>query len=139
MTQPAPVDFGTDTSCTTGLRSGRLISGPRLVAEACFRRLTTPRGMLRGGEDEANYGLDLEKLIGATTTKAQAAALPGQIQSELLKDERLTSVTADVVATTVGPATSYEITIEGQTDQGPFSLVLAVSDVSVEILGLQVE
>ena len=41
-------DFGFDTSCTTALRTGRFSSGPRLVAEACFRRLSTLRGTLRG-------------------------------------------------------------------------------------------
>jgi hypothetical protein len=130
-------DFGTDTSCTNGLHSGRLVIGPRLVAEACYRRLTTARGMLRGGEDEQNYGLDLMDLVGSIASRAQAAALPGQIQAELLKDERLVSVDVDVVSTVSGPSTSYAVSILGHTDDGPFTLVLGVSNVSVDLLGIQ--
>lgn len=129
-------DFGYDTSCTTALRTGRFSSGVRLVAEAAFRRLSTPRGTLRGGDDEQNYGIDLADMIGAATTAATAAALPGQIESELLKDERIDSVIVTVKASTVGPATSYVISVEGQTDEGPFSLVLSVNDVTVDLLNI---
>lgn len=129
-------NFGTDISCTDSLRTGRYYSGARLVAEAAYRRLTTPRGMLRGGEDEADYGLDLADLIGSASTAADAAALEGRIQTELLKDERIETVNAVVVRTVVGPATSLNITITAQTSSGPFELVLGVSDVTIAILGL---
>lgn len=129
-------DYGTDTSCLTSLRTGRLVSGVRLVAEAAYRRVTTPRGMLQGGEDEANYGIDLADLIGSVVTTADAAALPGRIENELLKDERIESVDVTVTSSVVGPSTSWQVTIEAQTSEGPFSLVLAVSDVTVELLGL---
>jgi len=132
-------NFGRDTSCTTSLRTGVLVSGRRLVAEACYRRLITPRGMLRGGEDEANYGLDLSDLIGSVATKAAAAALPGQIQAELSKDERIESVTATVTSTVDGPSTSWVVSIEGTTAEGPFSLVIGVSEVTVDLLGIQPE
>lgn len=130
--------FGTDTSCTTSLRTGRLVTGPRLVAEASYRRLTTPRGMLRGGADEANYGLDLADEIGSTNIVATAASLPGRISSELLKDERLDSVEVKVTTTTIGPSTTFYVSIEGQTAEGPFLLTLAVSDVTVSLLGIVV-
>ncbi len=130
-------DFGKDTSCTTSLRPGRYATGPRLVAEACFRRLTTPRGMLRGGDDEANYGLDLTELIGSASTQLDAAALGARIKAELLKDERVLSVTVDVVALTEGPATSFDITVNGQTDAGPFDLNVGIDDVSVSLLGIE--
>lgn len=132
-------DFGKDTSCTDSLRPGRYATGARLVAEACYRRLTTPRGMLRGGDDEANYGLDLTELIGSATAKLDAAALSGRIKSELLKDERLINVAVNVVRTVAGPVTSFNITIEGETDNGPFDLKLAVGDVTVELLGIEAE
>jgi hypothetical protein len=130
-------DFGKDTSCLTGLRTGRFVTGARLVAEAAYRRITTPRGTLQGGEDEANYGIDLADLIGSATSPSAVAALPGQIQSELLKDERIASVTATVTSSTVGPSTTWTVSIEATTADGPFSLVLAVSGVTVELLGLQ--
>lgn len=130
-------NFGKDTSCAMSLRSGRYSTGARLVAEACFRRLTTPRGMLRGGDDEANYGLDLTELIGSASTKLDAAALGGRIKAEILKDERLLNVTVDVVRTLVGAGTHYDVTISGETDAGPFDLTLAVDEVTVELLGIE--
>src|SRR4051812_22568498 len=102
-------DFGTDSSCATSLVTGRMVSGGRLVAEAAFRRLTTPRGMLRGGEEEQNYGLDLLSLIGSTDPANTAASLPAQIAAELVKDPRIISVSSTVGITRNGPATEYEI------------------------------
>lgn len=132
-------NYGRDISCTTGLRTGRFAVGARLVAEAAYRRLTTPRGMLRGGEDEDNYGLDLLDLIGSASTKADAAALPGRITAELKKDERILTVDVVVTPTSNGVSTSFNIQIAAETVAGVFDLVLAVSDVTVELLGIKVE
>ncbi len=70
------VDFGREISCTDSLKTGRFSTGARLVAEAAYRRLTTPRGTLRGGEEEANYGIDLTEMCGATNVKLLQASLP---------------------------------------------------------------
>ncbi len=130
-------DFGRDTSCTTSLRTGRFATGARLVAEADYRRLTTPRGMLRGGEEEANYGLDLSEMIGSVATKSDAASLRGRISSELMKDERHESVDVTVIPTTEGPVMAFDITVDAQTTEGPFTLVLLASAVTVELLGIK--
>ena len=132
-------NFGTDTSCTTSLRTGRMVSGARLVAEAAYRRLTTPRGMLRGGEEEANYGLDLTELIGSAETEADRAALPGRISGELAKDERILETRVRATTTTDGPSTALDVTIEAATSDGPFTLRLAVDAVTVTILGIEAE
>lgn len=132
-------DYGTDTSCTTSLRTGRLVSGLRLVAEAAYRRITTPRGTLRGGEDEANYGMDLEELVGSGDPVALAATLPGRIRNELLKDERIDEVDAEVVSTTEGPSTSFDISIVGTTAEGQFELVLGARDVKLSLLKIEPE
>ena len=131
------IDLGRDISATRTFRTGRFSTGPQLVAEACFRRLTTPRGALRGGEDEANYGLDLRELIGVTNLKTTAAALPGRIRAELEKDERIDSVTVDVL-TDVDAAglASFTITVEAITGEGPFVLTLLASAVTVTLLGI---
>lgn len=133
------VDYGTDTSCMASLRTGRLVSGARLVAEAAYRRLTTPRGTLRGGEEEANYGLDLTACIGSAQTAADRAAMPGRIAMELSKDERVIETRATVTESTDGPATSWDVLIECGTTAGPFALRLGVSEVSVTVLGLDAE
>ncbi len=130
------VNFGTDTSCTTGLVTGRLSSGLRLVGEAMFRRLTTSRGLLKGGEDEQNYGLDLADAVGKITNASQQAAVQQQVEQEVLKDERIDTATCTITSTVSGPSTSWQVTIEAQTGQGPFSLVLGVSGVTVDLLGL---
>jgi hypothetical protein len=132
-------DYGRDISCTDVIRTGRYVTGSKLVAEAAYRRLTTPRGMLRGGELEADYGIDLTELIGSAATKSDAAALSGRIQSELSKDERIAAVSVDVVASTSGPSTSFTITISASTSDGPFTLVLGASAVTVEILGIKAD
>ncbi len=115
----------------------RFVTGPMLVAEACYRRLTTPRGMLRGGEDEANYGLDLTELVGGTNPKAVSASLQGRIASELRKDERVESVEVDVfVETAPNSMVSYTITIDVVTGAGPFTLQILASTVTVALLGI---
>lgn len=131
--------FGVDTSCTNALRPGQRVSGVRLVAEAAYRRLTTPRGMLRGGEDEANYGFDLLETIGSVTTKSQAASIGGRIRNELLKDERIETVNVEVVVMTNGPSSMLDVTIEAVTREGPFTLVLAVGELSVDLLDIVTE
>lgn len=136
LTTRAVPNFGTDTTCLTSIQTGRLSSGVQLVAEAAYRRLSTSRGTLFGGDEEANYGFNLEDLIGTLTTPSAAAAVPGQIEAELLKDERINAVQATCVQQTNGPAVAWLITVTAQTDAGPFKLVLSINDVTVELLGL---
>lgn len=128
--------FGKDVSCTTSQRTGRMVSGLRLVAEAAYRRLTTPRGMLRGGEEEANYGIDLTELVGQGSSAAVVASLPGRIDAELRKDPRIEKADAEVIATVNGAETTYAITVRCTTAEGPFALQLEVDEVSVELLGI---
>lgn len=133
-------NFGRDTSCTSSLRTGRFVTGARLVGEAAWRRLNTRRGLLRGGEKEANYGIDLSELVGSVQAKSDEAALPGRIQSELEKDERIDSVAVSVLATTTTAGlVSFEITIDAETKSGPFQLVIAASAVTVDLLRLTTE
>lgn len=131
-------DFGTDVSCIDGLKTGRIVSGRRLVAEAIYRRLTTPRGMLRGGIDEDDYGLDVLSLIGEVGSPSLLATWPGRIKNEVLKDERISNASVSVVDKTVrgSPGRSYEIAIVAETDLGPFDLTLGMSETSVEVLGV---
>lgn len=129
-------EFGKDVSCTDSLRAGRYVSGVRLVAESYYRRLTTPRGTLRGGEDEAHFGLDLTEYIGRTNAKADRAALPGLIANELGKDERTLSVDVDIVETIAGGLVTWQVTIRAETTVGPFTLQIGVSSVSASLLGI---
>lgn len=125
--------FGRDVSCTDGLRTGRYASGLRLVAEACYRRLTTPRGTLRY---DLNYGFDLAQFIGSTNARSVEVSLPTRIANELQKDERVESASAEVLSTTTNGVTTFEITIEVTTTEGPFTLRVGIGDVTVSLLGI---
>lgn len=128
-----PTDFGRDLSCTDSITTGRFVTGARLVAESDYRRLTTPRGSLR---DDLDFGEPLNQLIGTASTSSQVAALPGRIQAELMKDERHASVDVVVTATTSGPVAMYVVDITGNTADGPFTLTIAASAVTVTLLGI---
>jgi hypothetical protein len=130
-------DYGREVSCTTSLVTGRLVKGLTLLGEAAYRRLTTPRGALRGSPDEENYGIDLLDFIGASNPRQAAARLPGVITSELLKDERFLNVETKVLLVQNGPASELEISIAIEADDGTFTLKLAVSDVTVELRGIE--
>ncbi len=132
-------EFGKDTSCTDELRTGRYVTGLRLVAEACYRRLTTPRGTLRGGEDEQNYGLDLAQFVGSTNPRAVEASLPGRIANELTKDGRVDSVEVDILTTTDAGLVTFAITVAVETAEGPFTLQVGIDDVTVSLLGFSEE
>lgn len=129
-------DFGRDISCTTALRTGTYATGKRLVAEAIFRRLTTPPGSLLGGDDEANYGLDLLSLVGAGAPQQVAATLPARIRTEVRKDQRVLSADVSVSWEQNGPAAIY-VTMTIETDLGPFDLTISVGDVDVALVGFK--
>lgn len=129
--------YGKDISATNGIKTGRYSRGVRLVAEAAYRRLITPAGSLHGGEEEQNYGFDLTSLVGSAKTKSDAAALPGRIQAELRKDERIESVDVVVTVTTAtNGAVAWVVRIDGKTAEGPFSFQVGIDDVSIELLGI---
>lgn len=130
-------EFGRDLSCMTGITTGRFVSGARLVAEAIYRRLTTPRGMLRGGEDERNYGLDVCSLVGQSAAPAMLASIPGRIRAEVLKDERVERVEVRVLRLIDGPKVSLRISIRAITGAGPFELQLLATQVDVALLKLE--
>jgi hypothetical protein len=131
-------DYGRDISCTTSLRTGRLSSGLVLLGEAAYRRITTPRGALRGGEDESIYGIDLLDMIGDASSRQATARLPAQIQNELLKDVRFADVQVSVTSSADGPSVSYLILISITASGGEsFTLRVGVDEVSSQLLGIE--
>lgn len=130
------VDFGRDVLCVQALKTGRYATGLLLIAQNAYHRLITPRGMLPGAPD---FGLDLSELIGMGDSGDVAARLPGQIRNELVKDERIEDVQVEVVRSSSAGRVTYTITVSATTALGPFELVLAASDVSVDLLGITAE
>ncbi len=125
----AEPDYGRALSCVSDVsRESRTVTGHMVVAEALARRLGCPRGRLIG---YPNYGYDLCQFVNADLNKRDLAAIRAGVEAECLKDERVEGASADVVLATDGTLT---VTIEVVGAKGPFTLVLGVSSVTVEIL-----
>ena len=129
--------YGVEIDCATSLVSGRLVSGWRVVAQALFRRVTTERGTLRGGDEEAAYGIDLAAYVGAVGYPTAVAAIPALVRGEWLKDDRVSSVeiAAYVVTDAAGLSSiTLEATVDLVDDGETFDLTLAVSTGGVQLL-----
>lgn len=103
------------------------VTGNRIVAEAIARRLITPRGRL---VDDPNYGFALSEFVNADLTPADLAQIQAGVQAECVKDQRVRSATATVILAGAVLIATIVLT----TGNGPFTLVLSVSDVSAQIL-----
>lgn len=132
--------YGTDVYCYDRLLTGRLVTGPEVVAQAIYRRLTTARGTLRGGDDESIYGFDLLDFVGRIGTQQSIDALPAAVEAECLKDDRVAAADVSVTATTA-PSGLITLELEIEITTAPqgdaFDLTLAVSDVAVSVVGFQ--
>jgi hypothetical protein len=126
-------DFGRDVMCSDVLRTGRYATGLPLVAQNAYHRLSTARGTLRGGDEEADYGIDLVDLLGSNVTKE---AIAGMVSAELRKDERILAATATITEMIANTRKSWIVDIDITTGAGPFSLRLSVDEVTVELLGV---
>jgi len=128
----ATVDYGTDLNFADLdiSETGDMVSGFDLLAQAVLIRLSTGRTVIDAPED----GIDLTDYLSRGMTAAQLASLKSTIESEILKDERFLAARATV--TTIG-ATAEEIhvSLELDTDAGPFTLVLGAAEAGVAILG----
>lgn len=135
-------DYGLDTWCGAGLFTGRRVRGPMVVALALYHRLITPRGTLRGvneEEDEANYGFDLASYCGKVGYPVTIQAFPGLIRGELLKDDRVRDVDVSVTSSldAAGRITlTVEVDVVLHDEQDSFALTLSVNDVTTTLLGV---
>lgn len=131
--------YGAEIWCTDTLSAGRFARGPRIVAQALYRRLITPRGMLRRGGQSAAYGLDVADYIGAVGTDAAVIALPSLVRGELTKDDRVSDV---AVKATIARSSNGDIDITLEidvvlVDSGTeLSLTVAANDSGVSLLAL---
>lgn len=115
------IDYGTDVAGFDDLDPvGTEITGPRVVAEACARRLITPRGGLC---DDRNYGYDLTQYIDDEFDAPQIARVSSGIVAELIKDERVLSVSVVSVFSAGGLLT---VACKVTGTKGPFQFVLTV-------------
>lgn len=128
--------YGADVWCTDVMVTGRMARGRTLVAQALYRRLITPRGMLA---DDDTYGLDLAGYVGAVGSTVALAALPSLVRAELMKDDRVSdiSVTSAVSTDAAGLVSIVlEIGVVLTDDSEQFSLTVGVSGTSTALLGV---
>lgn len=130
--------FGADTFCDhTGLRPGRLVRGNLALAQALLRRATTPRGVLRGGEEESNYGLDVAGYVGSVGPQIAARALPSVLRTEWLKDDRVADVAIEGLVTQNTDGTSDVVlscVVQPADESETFPLTLSVNDTTGTVL-----
>ena len=112
MTQPAPA-FGSTLAMCTNLNgewdcdpTGRMATGRDVLSQRLINRQTTPLGSVI---DSPNDCFDVSDWLSANMTDGQVAQLPGQIHTELLKDQEVQSLTVTV---NYNPATSTLILTE---------------------------
>lgn len=114
-------DYGSDISCTSDCDANfSELAGddPRLVAESCWRTITSPRGSIPGSPDD---GWDVSQLLRTGATPSEQRTWPGLVRSELLKDDRIDSLSVKFRQIT---SDTWEIAITGTTETGgEFELV----------------
>lgn len=128
---------GRDTYCLDALVPGRLATGLELVAQRLYHRLTTPPGSLIGGEEEADFGEDLAAYVGSTDQAAIGAMLPVRVENILRRDPCVAEVSVSAVRAESAGEVTWSLTIAASTTLGLVTLIVAVSDVSVDLLGVR--
>lgn len=107
-------------------------SGFKVVANSIARALTTPNG---AADWAPGRGFDVRLLLKLGATPAQVAQAEHYITAECEADERVSSAEVSIAfVSSTGIAT---ITIALVTTSGPFTLILQVSDLTVEILAVE--
>lgn len=122
------VDYGNDTEAVSDLTfARRQVDGETMMAQAMARRLQTRRGSLFYASD---YGYDLRQFLKGSVPPA--SVINGQVENELLKDERVADVTAEVSFNEQSEV--QEVRVFGNGSEGPFDLTIPIEDVTVELL-----
>src|SRR5574337_487746 len=106
-------DFGQDVSTFPDLDpSFSALTGPRVVAEAIARRLSTPRGSLPFYPD---YGIDVRDWVNESITRDRLAQFRRALEAEVVKDERVDSADSAIAFNT-------------QTGEMQLSIILTTAD-----------
>jgi phage baseplate assembly protein W len=106
-----------------------LVSGIANLGQAIARRLETPRG---GLFYDPSYGTDIRDYLNASLSSNDLPRIASDVQAEALKDPRVRTASASV--TFNSSSFCLSITLRCQTVAGPFTLVLSVSQVTVDLL-----
>ena len=118
--------LGLTLSCNGDLTPGmRTVEGRQVLMDALRNRLSMSRGGLWYAP---NYGTNLCDFVNGAFT---AYAIEQSAESECLKDERVESVSASAVQTN---RKRVMLTLRITDAQGPFEMVLTITDLTVSML-----
>lgn len=128
-------DFGRDVSTFTNGDldpAFRWISGRRVVAERVARRLYTDVDLLEYAPDGC---LDIRAFLSGGVDNATLLRLASRITAIAERDESV--ATADATVSWNDATQALKVRIALETEEGPFSLVLAITAVTLELLGVE--
>lgn len=128
--------LGVDIDVLTDLPpTFRLVRGRQNLGNAIARRLSTPAQWLADAfAGDATYGRDLRGRLNSAWRADEIAAEASHIEEQCRQDER---VQGSVVTLSQDLAASaLNIDIQVDTADGPFRLVLQVTEVGVELLAV---
>lgn len=99
------------------------------LADAFVRRLFTPRGVIWS---DPTYGFDIRDYLNDEVSQSMLAEMVGGIQAQSELDERIHDCQVRAAYNFKTEKLSLRIGIS--SDLGPFNLVLAIGDLSTDIL-----
>ena len=127
---PTGQDFGADVLVFPGLdESMTPVADGRVLGEAIARRFLTPKGSLPFHPD---YGIDIRDYLNDAMTRTRLFAIKAEMEIEARGDERVNEANIDVSFDAVTKALTAKISLV--TEEGPYSLTLLVSQLSIQIL-----
>lgn len=106
----------------------RPTSGREALAQSLYRRWTSDRGSLI---DDPNYGTNLTDFINDDATDGDIANILAAAIAEANKDERVIDITGTAELGSDGILLMEFVVTDGE---GPFTMTLSVSQVTVELL-----
>lgn len=135
-----PFGYGSDISCDTDCDPTMAeVSGNSTLAlaQALVRRLDCPRGQ---NPDDPDYGIGLRQYLNSPKTANEINALGGQIRLELLKDDRVDTLTVLVVPSQNGTILDVTLAVMPKDRSvGGFKLTLNASSAAILIAAIQAE
>lgn len=113
----------------------RLVRGRQNLGNAIARRLSTPAQWLADAfQGDATYGYDIRGRLNSAWRADELAAASSHIEEQCRQDERVQSsavtVSQDLTNSTL------DIDIQLETADGPFRLVLQVTEVGIALLSV---
>lgn len=139
--------YGSEIWCTDTLKTGRYARRAMVLAQALFRRVITPRGMLRAesttasAADEARiYGIDLAGMVGQVAYVDLPEFVASTLRAEFLKDDRVLSADP-TVSTEQGSdgmvAMTIDVIVVPVDETEDFRMTMTVAQAQTQLVSVQ--